>query len=130
MRVFNFGAEDGRCIDRHGSAFVQTRLARSVGVHVGCIHLAPGGLVGYHPAATPQLFAMVAGDGWVRGEAPARVPIAAGQAVFWDVGEHHEAGTETGMNANVVEGEVLDGEPGTVGPLAPPAGLPGREPLP
>lgn len=119
MRVFEYGPAKARRIERHGSEFVQSRLARSAGVHVSCMHLAPGGLVGYHPATTPQLFAVVAGDGWARGEGPERVALTAGQAVFWDAGERHEAGTDNGMTAIVVEGDALGGEPAAIGPLPP-----------
>ena len=119
MRVFDFGPAVGRHIERYGSDFTQSRLARSAGVHVSCMHLAPGGRVGFHPAATPQLFAVVAGNGWARGEAPERVRIAAGRAVLWDTGERHEAGTENGMIAIVVEGDVLAGDPDGIGPLPP-----------
>lgn len=128
MRVFGFGPEEGRRIERHGSAFVQSRLARAAGAHVSCMHLAPGGRVGYHPAGTAQLFAVVAGDGWVRGEGPERVPMCTGQAVFWEAGERHEAGTENGMTAIVVEGDVLGGDPGAIGPLPSPGGATVQEP--
>jgi quercetin dioxygenase-like cupin family protein len=121
MRTFGFGPELGRRIDRYGSDFVISRLAHPAGVHVGCMHLGPGGLIGYHPAATYQLFAVIAGEGWVRGEGPDRVPIGAGQAAFWEPGEHHEAGTDTGMTAIVVEGDVLGGDPEAIGPAPPPS---------
>ena len=49
--------------------------------------------------------------------APARVTgsfvgpdgaIVPGQAAFWQIGEWHESGTETGLSAVVVESESLD----------------------
>ncbi|WP_245752285.1 cupin domain-containing protein [Planifilum fulgidum] len=55
-----------------------------------------------------QLFLVVSGSGRVRGEASDRVPIRAGEAVFWEAGEGHESGTETGMTAIVIEGSVLN----------------------
>jgi quercetin dioxygenase-like cupin family protein len=85
------------------------------------MYLGPGGLVGYHPTATYQLFAVIEGDGWVRGEGAERVPIRAGQAAFWQPGERHEAGTDVGMTAIVVETEALGGAPMAIG-LAPPTG--------
>ena len=36
------------------------------------------------------------------------MPIRAGQAAFWENGEWHSAGSDTGMIAIVVEGESLD----------------------
>jgi hypothetical protein len=55
----------------------------------------------------------------VRGEGAERVPIRAGQAAFWEPGERHEAGTEVGMTAIVVETEALGGEPMAIGPMPP-----------
>ncbi len=69
MKAFSFGPEHGRHIQRYGSNFVLSRLAHTAGIHVGCMRLGPGGRVGYHPASTYQLFAVVAGEGWVRGAA-------------------------------------------------------------
>ena len=63
MRMFSFGPEAGRHVDRHGSDFRLSRLAHPQGIHLGCMYLGPGGLVGYHPAATYQLLAVVEGDG-------------------------------------------------------------------
>ena len=52
MRTFSFGPEAGRHVDRYGSDFHLSRLAHAEGIHVACMYLGPGGLVGYHPAAT------------------------------------------------------------------------------
>jgi hypothetical protein len=82
MRTFSFGPEAGRHVDRYGSDYRLSRLAHAEGIHVACMYLGPGELVRYHPAATYQLFAVIAGDGWVRGEGAERVPIRAGQAAF------------------------------------------------
>jgi hypothetical protein len=75
--------------------------------------------VGYHPAATYQLFAVIAEDGWVRGDGTERVAIRAGQAAFWEPGERHEAGTDAGMTAIVVETEALGGDSVAIGPMPP-----------
>lgn len=96
-----------------------SRLAHTEGIHVGCIRLGPGGLVRYHRASTYQLFAVVEGEGWVRGEGPERVPIRTGQATFWEPGESHESGTDTGMVALVVETDTLGGDPEAIGPVPP-----------
>ena len=66
MRMFGFGPEAGRHVDRYGSDFRLSRLAHAEGIHVACLYLGPGGLVGDHPAATHQVFAVIAGEGWVR----------------------------------------------------------------
>jgi quercetin dioxygenase-like cupin family protein len=119
--MFSFGPEAGRHVDHYGSDFHLSRLAHAEGIHVGCLYLEPGGLVGYHPAATYQLFAVIAGNGWVRGEGAERAPIRAGQAAFWEPGERHEAATDVGMTAIVVETQALGGDPMAIGP-APPTG--------
>jgi hypothetical protein len=59
---------------------------------------------------------VVEGEGWARGAAVQRILIRTGQAVYWQAGEEHEAGTDTGMVAIVVEGDVLASSQGKVGP--------------
>lgn len=112
MRLFRFDSAVSRPIDAFGSrALTQLWLARldpGPAIRVSVMHLGPGGQVGYHPAGPPQLFAVVQGSGWAQGAGPERVPLAAGQAAFWDSGEWHAAGSETGMMAIVVEIEGLD----------------------
>jgi hypothetical protein len=115
MRIYRFDAEAGRHIDHFGSDFVMTRLVHCTGdrngtgeLFAGCMHIPAGGIVGYHQATEPQLFLVVAGAGWVRGEAEMRCPIAAFEAAFWQGGEWHEAGSETGMTVFVIEGEGVD----------------------
>jgi quercetin dioxygenase-like cupin family protein len=76
--------------------------------HVVVIEIAPGGVVGRHPAAVPQLFAVLRGAGWVSGADGERTPVRAGEAVVWEAGEQHESGSEQGMAALIVEAEVLD----------------------
>lgn len=118
-RTFRFDAGLGRHVTRFGSDFTMSRLFHSGELHVGCMRLEPGGLIGMHPAATPQLLAIVEGEGWIRGEEGPRVPISAGGAVFWSEGEMHETGTDTGLVAIVVETKALDdGE--SLGPAPPP----------
>jgi quercetin dioxygenase-like cupin family protein len=119
MRTFGFGPEASRHVDHHGSDFRLSRLVHTAGIHVGCLYLGPGGLVGYHPAAAYQLFAVIEGDGWVRADSSERIPIRAGQAAFWEPGERHEAGTDVGMTAIVVETDALGGDPAAIGPMPP-----------
>lgn len=105
MRIFRFDAEVAVPIDRDGSDF---RIGRLTGddVHgrVQIVHLAPGGLVGRHPAASRQLFAVVAGSGWVSGGDGSRRPIRTSQAALWEPGEEHEAGSDEGLTAVCVDG--------------------------
>ncbi len=48
------------------------------------------------------------GEGWVKGKSPDRTRIQAGEAAYWDEEEWHEAGTETGMTAIIIEGANFD----------------------
>jgi quercetin dioxygenase-like cupin family protein len=118
VRTFGFGPDVAQHIDRFGSDFLISRLVHSERLHVGCMRLGPGGLVGYHQASTQQVFAVVEGEGWVRGASSERVPIEAGHATFWERGEYHEAGTDRGMVAIVVEGDDLASSPEDMGPVS------------
>ncbi len=111
MRLYSFGATHGRPITEFGSVYVTINGIVYVlegDVQVGCMRLAPGGRVGAHQATTRQLFLVMSGEGWVRGPESERTPIAVGQAAFWEPGEEHESGSETGMVALVIEGDTLD----------------------
>jgi quercetin dioxygenase-like cupin family protein len=108
VKILRFDPEVGRPIDLYGSSFIQSRIVHTTKpTHISCMYLGPSGLVGYHQATVPQLFLVVQGAGWVRGEGPERRAITAGQAVFWEAGEWHETGTDTGLVAIVIEGEAL-----------------------
>jgi quercetin dioxygenase-like cupin family protein len=75
--------------------------------HVVCLRIGAGGVLGRHPASVGQIFVVVEGEGWVRGPDGERVPVTAGKAVYWEAGEEHESGSDSGMTAIVVEAERL-----------------------
>ena len=110
MRLFRFDPEVAKNIDRYeSSGFTISRVVHLVGESiVNCAYLSPGGAVGYHQATLPQLFLVVQGQGWVRGEDPERISIQAGQAAYWLKAEWHESGTETGMTVIIIEGPNFD----------------------
>jgi quercetin dioxygenase-like cupin family protein len=110
MRLYRFDADAGRPIADFGSAgLVIAPVARSAGgAQVVAMWLAAGGSVGRHPAEGGQLFVVTQGEGWVEGSDGVRQAIHAGQAAWWDDGEAHAAGTESGMAALVIEGDALD----------------------
>ncbi len=110
MRIFRCDETTGHPISQFGSVNVMiSGVVRTDGsLQIGRMQLGPGGIVGYHQAVGAQLFLVVEGEGWVRGEGPERHTIRAGQAAFWENGEGHESGTEQGMVAIVIEGEALD----------------------
>lgn len=110
MKISRFDPQVGRKIEQFGSAnVILSGIARlNTEAQVSCMYIGPGGMVGYHLATTPQLFLVVQGEGWVRGESTERVPIHPGEAAFWDAGEGHASGSAFGMTAIVVESEGIN----------------------
>jgi quercetin dioxygenase-like cupin family protein len=96
LKIFRFDTAVGRKLEQFGSinAMLSGVVRLTSEAQVSCIYLAPDGMVGYHQAATSQLFMVVQGEGWVRGESPDRSSIASGRAAFWERSEWHESGTE------------------------------------
>jgi len=95
-------------VEAHGSlGFTLRGVIRSEQAHVAVAILAPDGLIGRHAATVTQLFVVVEGAGWAAGADAERVEVAAGDAVLWEAGEEHEAGTDAGMVALVVESNTL-----------------------
>ena len=62
------------------------QAGKAHGVLVQVMHLPAGGRVGRHKAVTPQLFAVVVGEGWVSGGDGTRRPIGPGTAALWEAG--------------------------------------------
>ena len=110
MKLFRFDPEVGRDIDRYqSSGFVISKVAHlSDEAVINCAYLDANGSIGYHQAAVSQLFLVVRGEGWVRGEWPERISIKAGEAAYWDKDEWHESGTEIGMTVIIIEGVNID----------------------
>jgi hypothetical protein len=118
VEIFRFDRGE-HIIRRYGSEGLRaTRIAAGDGqVRLTCLTVESGGVIGTHPATDPQLFLVVAGEGWIAGPDGERVPITAGWGVRWDAGEGHTSGTETGLTALAVEGAPLDlFEPEAPGP--------------
>lgn len=110
MRRYRFDPRGGRRVEAFGSSDVtatplQHTPARLV---VTALRVEAGGRVGEHEATLDQLFLVVEGHGWVAGPDGARLPLGAGEAAFWHAGEHHGAGSDTGMSVIVLEGEGLE----------------------
>jgi hypothetical protein len=110
MKIFRFDRETGRIVDRYNSSgFTLTRVAHLLEeTMIQCAYLEPHGSIGYHQATVPQLFLVVQGEAWVRGQEPERISIQTGQGAYWEEGEGHEAGTETGMVAIIIEAVRFD----------------------
>jgi len=116
MHLYQYGPDTARYITQYGSNFALTPIVRMTGmggstvdasIQIICMHFGAGEVVGYHRATVPQLFLLVAGAGWVCGTERVRHAINPYEAAFWDTGEWHEAGSETGMTALVIEGEGI-----------------------
>jgi len=83
-------------------------VARCSGhVRVSFVELDPGGALGMHEAAGPQLFLVVEGTGRVRSGDDDPVAVAPGQGAYWEKGELHETVTDYGLTAIVVEADEL-----------------------
>ena len=109
MEIFRFDRGE-KIIRNFGSrGLLATRIAAGDGrVHLTCLTVEPGGVIGTHPATGAQLFLVIAGEGWTAGPDGEQVPITTGWGVRWDAGENHTSGTETGLIAPAIEGASLD----------------------
>jgi quercetin dioxygenase-like cupin family protein len=76
-------------------------------VQAAIFRLAPNGRVRRHPAAVPQILAVLEGSGRVSGSDREFLPIGPGEAVFWLAGEEHETETDIGLTALILEGDGL-----------------------
>jgi hypothetical protein len=107
MELIRFDEGSGWPIEKYDSTFTMAPITPpDTPVKAACFHVPPGGVVGFHPAAVPQLFCVLAGSGWVTGADRERVPIRAFEGAFWEQGESHESGSDEGMTAVVLEGDV------------------------
>ena len=105
VRIFRFDEEVSIPIAAHGSRFrIGPLTGDGAAARVQVLHLPAGGVVGRHPAVAQQLFAVVAGHGWVSGADEVRRDVGPGRAALWEPGEEHEAGSDLGLTAVVVEG--------------------------
>ena len=110
MKLYRFDREIGKSIEAYNSSgFIIARIAHLFdNAIVNFAYLEVHGVIGYHQATIPQLFLVVQGEGWVRGESDKRVFIKTGEAAYWEKGEWHESGTETGMTAIIIESVKFD----------------------
>ncbi|WP_439741885.1 cupin [Bacillus pseudomycoides] len=109
MKIFDFGEMAGNHISVFHSNFIMSKIVKHQGeVHIGCMHLQPKGIIGYHEAVVSQLLLIVQGEGLVCGADKKKKKVQPGQAVLWNKGEFHETTTETGLMAIVIESENLE----------------------
>ncbi len=109
MQIYRFGRESGKSINHFDSNFMMSRVVvTDKPAHIGCMHLESNGIIGFHQATSPQLLLVVNGQGWVGCDSEDKVHVAVGDAVFWEKGEWHEAQTDAGMTAIVIESDELN----------------------
>jgi quercetin dioxygenase-like cupin family protein len=97
MEIFRFDEEVSIPISQLGSRYkIGPLTGPGSRVRVQIIYLGPGGLIGRHEAGERQLFAVVAGSGWVAGEGDRR-DLRTGYAAVWEAGESIEAGSAEGL---------------------------------
>jgi quercetin dioxygenase-like cupin family protein len=112
MKIFTFHQKDGRTINMFDSrgATIHPLLRPEKPFQIGCMYLGQDSVLGMHEAKCPQLFIVTDGSGWVKIEGGEKVPVEKGMAVYWETGENHESGSDTGMTAIIAEGEEFDPE--------------------
>jgi quercetin dioxygenase-like cupin family protein len=109
MRIIQLPARE---ISRFGSHGVdmdflpQVLDAESTTVHIA--RMVAGGVLGEHPAAGRQIFAVLAGEGLVTskgvaGDVDERWEIEPGQAAIWEPGEIHETTATTDLLVAIME---------------------------
>ena len=105
MRVIEFSRRHAQPIELFGSvAASSVRLGDGKGeAHVHCIHFEPGGSIGEHPTGFGQLLLVIDGAGWVSGAEGKRIALSAGQGAFFEKGERHAKGSDSGMTALMVQ---------------------------
>jgi quercetin dioxygenase-like cupin family protein len=115
MKIIEFSQEYAQPIELFESLSASSvHLADGVGeAHVYCVYFEPGGKIGVHRAGFGQLFLVIQGEGWAAGEDGRRLKLAAGQGVYFERGESHSKGSETGMAVIMVQ--VAELEPQTEG---------------
>lgn len=108
--MFRFDRETASGIGAHGSVeAAHVKCGHSTGeAHLDIIYLDAGGRLGEHEAPTAQLFIVVDGQGWATGGDQHRRDLEVGDAAFWDQGEMHESGTDSGMTVVVMQALELN----------------------
>lgn len=113
MRILDLPDLPHRPIEAHGSrGFSVGAFGISADAHLVAVTLAPGGVIGPHPALGRQLLVVLVGEAEVAGAEGTVRRVTAGQAVVWEPGESHETRTAGGMSAMIVEGVLDIGAPG------------------
>jgi quercetin dioxygenase-like cupin family protein len=105
MKLIEFSKEHSQPIELFESVSASSvHLADGAGEsHVYCVYFEPGGKIGEHPAGFGQLSLVVHGKGWAVGRDGRRIELSAKQGIYFERGELHSKGSETGMTAIMVQ---------------------------
>ena len=105
MRVIEFSRGQSQPIELFRSvSAASVHLGDGAGeAHVYCLYFGPGGEIGEHRTGFGQLLLVIEGQGWAAGADGRRVALSTGQGVFFERGEVHAKGSETGMAAIMVQ---------------------------
>jgi quercetin dioxygenase-like cupin family protein len=76
--------------------------------HAYLVSFEAGGEIGPHTAEFGQLFLAVSGSGWVSAGDGVRTALREGEAAFFERGEVHSKGSETGLTALMVQVRDLE----------------------
>jgi hypothetical protein len=82
VEIFRFDRGE-KIIRNFGSKrLLATRIAAGNGrIHLTCLTVEPGSVIGTHPATEAQLFLVIAGAGWTAGPDGEQAPITTGWAL-------------------------------------------------
>jgi quercetin dioxygenase-like cupin family protein len=93
-----------------------TRLVDGSGeAHAYMLQFDAGGMIGRHEAGFGQLLIVLTGTGWVSGADGNRAEVDAGDVVYFERGEQHAKGSDTGMKALMVQVRDLSRSSSTTG---------------
>jgi len=110
MKIYRFNPEIGQGDEQFGS--VKTIIARVLQLdgraEINAVYINPGEHLSVQQVMRQQLFLLVDGEGWMQSESGEKKTVRQGQAIFWEKGEWHESGSETGMTAVIIEAGNID----------------------
>ena len=98
-KITNFNSKD---------VLLYPLLIKNSPSHVVTMNIEPNGVIGLHQAMTNQLFIVLQGTGWVRGQSDELIPIKEKDWIFWSKDEWHETRSEFGMLALVIESDTFE----------------------
>jgi quercetin dioxygenase-like cupin family protein len=105
VEVFTFDRAEHLVTGQGSIGLHATRIAQfAETARATCLTVAPGGVIGTHPAGSHQVLLIVAGSGWVAGSDGVRIAVTSGQAAYWEPGEVHTTSSDTGLTAIALEG--------------------------